>query len=152
MSSLAIQPFRGSHPTPSLEHATVGDVMHAGVISCPASTTASQVARMMATHRVHCVVVMGINQDRHRESLVWGMISDLDLAEVCRTGSTDQTAATLAREPVVTVEASTAIRDAARLMVTHGIGHLLVVDPELRQPTGVISSLDLAWVLGWGAD
>src|SRR5262245_298416 len=40
----------------SLSDLTVEDAMHAGVLTCPMAAPLRLVARMMATHRIHCVV------------------------------------------------------------------------------------------------
>lgn len=86
-STTTIQPFHGSYLMPSLEHATVADAMHPGILSCPADASLTDVARMMGTHHVHSVAVIGISRNKSGESLVWGIISDLDLvrAESART-------------------------------------------------------------------
>ena len=41
-------------PTTTLR---VADVMHPGTIACPADTPLRSVARMMATYRVHAIIV-----------------------------------------------------------------------------------------------
>ena len=58
-----LQPDQGSHLTPSLEKATVADAMRSGVMSCEPDLPAATVARMMATHHIHSVVVEGIHHD-----------------------------------------------------------------------------------------
>jgi len=62
---------------PGLEHATVSDATHPGILSCGADATLTDVARLMTTHHVHCVAVMGISHEGPGEKLVWGIISDL---------------------------------------------------------------------------
>jgi CBS domain-containing protein len=42
------------------------------------------------------------------------------------------------------------LRDAGDLMLTHGVSHLIVVDPATQRPTGVLSTLDIAGILAWG--
>ena len=49
--------------------------------------------------------------------------------------------------PVVTVEPDEPLGRAAQLMSEHEITHLVVVDPELTRPIGVLSTLDMARVL-----
>ena len=58
-----IQPYRGGYLTPCFEHATVADAMRTGVMSCPHDVPATTVARMMATHHIHSVVVEGAHND-----------------------------------------------------------------------------------------
>ena len=79
---------------PSIEHATVGDAMHPGILSCDGDATSTEVARMMATHHVHCVAVMGLEAealsgDHHRAPRVWGIISDFDLIGAGISGGTE---------------------------------------------------------------
>ena len=55
MSATTIQPYHGSYLMPGLEHATVSDAMHPGILSCGADATLTDVARLMATHRTSTV-------------------------------------------------------------------------------------------------
>lgn len=151
MSTATLQAYQGSYLMPSLEHASVSDAMHPGILSCEADAPLIEVARMMTTRHVHCVAVMGLSRDGSLERLVWGVISDLDLVRVgIRTGS-DQLAGALAQQPIVTVEPGMPLRQAGELMLTRGVSHLVVVDPELQRPVGILSTLDIAGVLAWGA-
>src|SRR5690242_9796763 len=65
----ATTPPTGSYRLPSLERALVGDVMHPGVVSCPPETSLAGVARIMASHHIHAVVVSGIERTRGGEHL-----------------------------------------------------------------------------------
>jgi CBS domain-containing protein len=149
-TATSMQPYHGSYLMPSLAHATVSDAMHPGIISCQADAPLTDVARMMATHHVHCVAVMGLPQDESGESLVWGIISDLDLVRAgVRTG-VDDIAGALALQPVVTVEPVMALREATELMLAHSATHAVVVNPATGRPIGILSTLDIAGVLAWG--
>ena len=146
---MTIQPYRGSYLSPSFEHATVADVMHPGVMSCPPDTPLVTVAQTMATHHVHSVVVAGVHTDAVRgEHLVWSLVSDMDLVRASETGIEGQTAEDVARSEAVNVEPSTSLATAARLMNVHGTSHLIVVSNGA--PVGVLSSLDIAGALAWG--
>jgi hypothetical protein len=80
-----IQPHRGSYLTPCFEHATVADAMRTGVMSCPHDVPATTVARIMATHHIHSVVVEAAHSDPvHGERLKWGVVSDMDLLRRAR--------------------------------------------------------------------
>jgi CBS domain-containing protein len=150
VSATTIQPYHGSYLMPRLEHATVADAMHPGIHFCEADASLTDAARLMAMHHVHCVVVMGISHDRPGERLVWGIISDLDLLRAgIRTGG-DELAGALALQPVISVEPTTALREAGELMLTHGATHIVVIDPNLKRPIGILSTLDIAGVLAWG--
>lgn len=146
----AVQPSRASYLMPSLEHATVSDAMHPGIATCEPEATLTDVARIMATHHVHCVVVMHPSQTPSGHPYVWGIVSDQDLV---RSGIDPdaESAGDAARQPTITIEPTTALRDSAQLMVRNGVSHIVVVDDSGRQrPIGVLSTLDLAGVLAWG--
>jgi CBS domain-containing protein len=136
---------------PSLAHASVSDAMHAGVITCPPETPLRVVARMMATHRVHSVVVIGdpkVFQDEHP----WRVVSDLDLVRAGAAGLREKTAAEAARHPIVTVSPSDRLADAVSLMDVHEAAHLLVVEPASGHPVGVLSTLDVVGTFAFGKD
>ena len=147
--STTTPPIHGSYLMPSLPHATVADAMHPGILSCPPDAPLIEVARMMASHHVHSVAVMGVSHV-HGEKLVWGIISDLDLLRAGVRGGGDDTATTMALQPVVSVEPTTPLREAGELMLAHDLTHVVVVDPEVGRPVAILSTLDIAGVLAWG--
>ena len=121
------------------DEATVGEVMHPGVIFCAPESPVRHVAGLMARYRVHAVVVLGDDE----EGGLWGIVSDSDLASVIARRELDEhTAGSMARTPLVTVCRSDSIAHAAELMCEHRVAHLLVV--VRRRPVGVVSTLDLA--------
>jgi CBS domain-containing protein len=150
MSPSPTEAYEGSYMMPSLEHATVADAMHPGLMTCEPDATLTQVARMMATHHVHCIAMMGIGHDQPGETLAWGIISDLDLIRAGVGPTADQTASTMALRPVTSVAPTTPLREAAELMLTHRSPHLLVIDPAVQRPVGMLSTLDIAGILAWG--
>ena len=150
MPTTPIEPQRGSYLMPSLEHATVADAVHPGILRCEPDVSLTEVARMMAAHHVHSIVVMGIVHDQPMESLAWGIISDLDLVRAGIHDGAELTARTLAREPVITAEPAMPLREAGELMLTHAVNHLVVVQPGSQRPIGILSTLDVAGVLAWG--
>jgi len=125
--------------------ATVSDVMHHGVINAPPQTPLREVAAQMALNRVHCVVVEGLALGRDRqETLVWGILSDLDLMKALAAGRLDVSAGEVASSEIVTVEGTEPVEEVARLMAEHECTHLVVIAPESGEPVGVVSSLDVA--------
>ena len=120
-----------------LSTGTVGEAMSPGVLTCLPVTPLRVVARMMATHRVHSIVVFGADDDVRP----WGVISDLDL--VAAIGSAAN-AGGIAASPVVTVTPEETLTHAARLMAEHSTSHLLVVASDTKLPIGVLSTLDIA--------
>ena len=147
--STKIQPFQGSYLTPAFEAAVVGDVMRAGVMGCPPDAPATMVARMMATHHIHAVLVEGIeHRPGHSDHLAWGIVSDLELVRAARAGLEGRTAGEIAHTDPVVVEPGLALTEAGRLMDEHATTHLVVSDGT--RPVGVVSALDIAGVLAWG--
>jgi CBS domain-containing protein len=120
----------------------VGDAMHVGVLTCDRDQPLSEVARTMAEHSVHCIVVESGSGDR---GPAWGVVSDLDLvaAAIVRDLG-EQTAAGSAASPVLLVTPDETLERAAQLMTEHGTSHLLVVDGGDLAPIGVLSTLDIA--------
>jgi CBS domain-containing protein len=150
MSDTATQTLHGSYLMPSLQHATVADAMHPGIVFCSPDASLTEVARLMTTNHVHCIAVIGISHDDEGECMVWGLISDLDLMRAgIRLGS-DQTARALALEPVISVRSTMPLRQAGEVMLEQGVSHIIVIDPETRRPNGVLSTLDVIGVLAWG--
>jgi CBS domain-containing protein len=132
-------------PSAHLATRTVEEVMHAGIIDCPPQAAVRDVARSMAEHRVHCVVVDGLARGpRGAERLVWGLVSDVDLMRAIAAGTLDLPAAELAATEIVTIAADEQLERAAQIMSERDCSHLVVVDPTSSRPVGVVSSLDVA--------
>ena len=145
-----IQPYHGSYLMPRLEHATVSDAMHPGILSCDAVATLTEVARLMAMHHVHTVAVTGISGEPPGEKLVWGVISDLDLVRAGIRAAGDQAAGALAVQPIVSVDRSTPLREARGADARARRDPVVVIDAKLQRPVGILSTLDVAGVLAWG--
>ena len=96
-----------SSPTyPSLGTLRVVDAMHPGLISCPPDTPLRTVARMMATYRVHAILVTAHGAEELPGGGVWGVVSDVDLLRAARSGDLDEKASrVIAATPVLTVTA-----------------------------------------------
>ena len=142
----------GSEPgfqlPPSFDKATVAEVMRPGVLSCAPDVPDRIVARMMATHDIHAVLVAGIPDAGARdEPVLWGVVSDFDLLRAAHPRDEPLTARELAATESLTVPPDCPLREAARLMEEHGVRHVVVVDG--RRPVGMLSTLDLIRVLAW---
>ncbi len=116
MPTTTIQRYHGSYLMPSLEHATVADAMHPGIVSCETDSTVREVARIMATYHVHCVAIMHPPHDQSDAPYLWGIVSDLDLMRASISTRGEVTAGDLAQQPVISVKPTTMLRDAAELM------------------------------------
>ena len=139
-----------SRAVPPLYRVSVGEAMHRGVLAVPLTAPLSQVAEEMAKHRVHCVVALG-ERDDGSAGRVWGLVSDLELTRIaCTEGLQGRTAGGSATTEVVTVAPADTVHHAAELMAEHGVSHVIVVDPLMDRPVGVLSTLDVATVLTEG--
>ena len=127
-----------------LRTGTVGEAMTPGVLTCLPVTPLRDVARMMARHRVHAIVVFATG-DRHHP---WGVVSDLDLI---RSLGGHGNAGTVATSPVVTVTPDLTLEHAGLLMAENQSTHLLVVS-DSGEPVGVLSTLDVARALAAESD
>ncbi len=135
-------------PGPAMPRITASEVMHHGVIAAPPQTPLADVASQMAQNGVHCVVVEGLARSRGgQESLVWGILSDLDLMRAVAAGRLDASAGEFAATEIVSVESTEQVEDVASLMAEHECTHLVVVSPQSGEPVGVVSSLDVARAL-----
>jgi CBS domain-containing protein len=117
----------------------VRDCMHHGVLSCGPDDPLTDVAAMMANHRVHAVLIADRQGGRPL-----GVVSDLDVVGAAARGEAGGTARSIAGRDPVTVPSDAAVQDAARIMSEHGVSHLVVVDSASGYPAGVISTLDVA--------
>ena len=149
MPKTGVQPSHGSYLLPHLDHATVADAMHPGILSCDAEATLPDVARVMCTHHVHCIVVGGTADGQGENTSVLGVVSDFDVLRAGMRPDAPDTASELARQPVM-VETTSRLRDAAELMLAKNASHVVVVNPQTKRPVGILSTLDVAGVLGWG--
>jgi CBS domain-containing protein len=136
--------LEGSFLTPSFEHARVADAMRTGVISCPPDTSMEAVARIMATNHVHAVVISGL-----AGGAPWGVVTDHDLLSVAHEAPARLAGSCATADPVM-VKPSQPLEEAVKLMCDHDVTHLLVGDPGSGHPIGVLSSLDVAGIVGWG--
>jgi CBS domain-containing protein len=135
----------------SLVGRRVIDAMHPGVISCPMDTPLRTVAHMMATYRVHAIVVTAHDDGKLPDGSLWGVVSDRDLVTVAGTGDLDeQTAGQLAATPALTVATTEPLARAVQLIVEHEVSHLIVVEKRSLRPIGVLSTLDVARALAVG--
>lgn len=124
----------------------ITDLMHSGLAFCNRDASVAEIARTMATCRIHAVVVMGVSPDG-QDPLIWGVVSDLDLLAAYAGADANITAGDLASEPVLRIRSTKSAQDAVDALVANGAHHLVVVDSDGHEPLGVVSTLDLAELL-----
>ena len=127
-----------------LRAVAVADAMHHGVVTCRPEASLLAVARMMAAHRVHCIVVFRPADGDEDDPFVWGLVSDLDLVGAVEGDVHERTAGGTAATPVVTVSPHETLARAAQLMAEYGTAHLVVVEAGSSRPSGILSTLDVA--------
>ncbi len=116
---------------------TVGDVMTDKLVTVGVDKTLGEVARALRRHDVGSAIVV----DESAKPL--GIITERDLVEsVAASRNPDQgQARSWMSEDLVTVDRTTALDEARRLMTLHAIRHLPVTDGGAI--VGVISIRDL---------
>lgn len=132
----------------ALDIKKVEDVMHKGVMTCSLYAPLTAVAGTMAANRIHCVVVWN-EPARNEAAELWGVVSGLDLVKIAATEAlADRTAGGSASTPALMIETHEPLRRAAQMMAENEVSHLVAVDPLTTKPVGVLSTLDIAAVLG----
>jgi CBS domain-containing protein len=132
----------GSYRTPSVEHARVMDAMHKGIVTCSPDAGLREMGRVMASHHIHSLVIPLGDPEQ------WALVSDVDIAQAA-IGRPDATAEDLA-VPATGISNEAPLIRAIELMREQRTSHLIVTDIGSGQPTGVISALDIAGIVGWG--
>ncbi len=133
---------------PTLDRMAVADAMHPGLVTCSPQASLRTVARLLATYRVHAILVTPRGAERLDDGGGWATVSDLELLHAAETADLDETpVGAVATEPTIAVGATEELSRAARLMLDHGVSHLLVLDPLSGAPVGVLSTLDVARAL-----
>jgi CBS domain-containing protein len=130
--------------SPNFEQATVLDAMRLGVISCTPDASLREVARAMATYRIHSVVITTVEGDQP-----WGIVTDTDLTAASGKDLDQLTAGDIWHTRLITIEPDEPLSHAVRLMTERGVTHLVVVQPQSGRPVGVVSTLDVVGVLAW---
>ena len=96
----------------------------------------------MAGHQVNAVVVAGLGGVEP-----WGVVTDRDVLLVAQDAAA-RDAGGCATGRLLTIAPNEPLELAVRLMLQHDVSHLMVIDPERAVPVGVLSTLDIAAVLG----
>jgi CBS domain-containing protein len=122
---------------------TVRDLMHRGLITCPASATLGEVAALLVRERIHAVVVtdeadqaVGVVSDTDLLSGEW-LATDVESLRTMTSITTDD----LKSEPLATVDVDADAGEAAARMRKEHVSRLVVLEGE--EPVGVITVSDL---------
>jgi CBS domain-containing protein len=139
----------GSYLTPSLRHATAGDAMRPRVLTCTPDTPLITVAQRMSGEHVHALVVLPARHDGDGHPMAWAVLTDRDLLHHADRAE-ELTAGEIASSQLLEVRPDAPLSDVARRMSEQGMSHALVTDPATGRPVGVVSTLDIAGIVGWG--
>jgi CBS domain-containing protein len=141
----------GSYLTPSFDHARVADAMRPRVLTCEPETLLVTVAQRMATEHVHAIVVLleTTSADGEVARRPWAVVTDHDVLRSA-AAIADKTAGEVATGEVLLAGPDEPLPDVAQRMLEHGTSHAVVVEPRTGRPVGVLSTLDIAGILGWG--
>jgi len=152
IESIRSGPRIGSFRLPRLAHARVEDAMHPGLISVSPETPLREVARVLSSHHIHCLVVTGPAE--RGEAPHCGLISAANLVRAAGDGARgsfeERTAAELAVGTPPTVSSADHLQRAVELMAEQRTDHLIVLGAEDGRPAGLLSALDIAGMLAWG--
>jgi CBS domain-containing protein len=120
---------------------TVRDATNPGVVSCLPDDGVAKLASIMVAHGIHAVVLA--RGDRTGALVV----TDLELVRAALE-RTDVHAEEIGREPLASLPADAPLDRAVAMMAERYVAHLLATDPVSGDPAGIISSFDVAAVLG----
>jgi CBS domain-containing protein len=122
------------------KRASVVDVMHRGVVTCPPDSSALVAATIMAAHRIHSVAVIGADE-------VPRLITDLDIAAAIYDDQLETLSADDLSRSAPLLRPEDTLAFALERMHECGTNHAVVVGPSLKL-LGVIAVLDVVeWTL-----
>jgi CBS domain-containing protein len=109
------------------------------------------IAQRMASEHAHAIVVLRDTVDAKGSvgCRPWGIITDGDVLR-CAADIDDRVAEDIALGGVLTVHPDNRLDDVVERMLGQQTSHAVVVEPRTDLPVGVLSTLDIAGILGWG--
>ena len=134
-------PARPAISVGRLDRHTVADVMHRGVIACPATAPLADVAAALVERRTHTAMVA-------REG-GWAFVTDMDVVAGALRAEPAPTAGEMASRGLAKVRFDATLELAASVVAESRAGHVVAVDRE-GFPIGVVSTLDLVGVIAAG--
>jgi CBS domain-containing protein len=101
----------------------------------------------MASEHVHAIVVLADGDGRERRP--FRVVTDIDVLRAADRID-ELTAVEAATGPVLETNPDEPLSEAVHRMARQRVTHMLVVEPGTGRPVGVLSTLDVAGILGWG--
>jgi CBS domain-containing protein len=127
---------------PSFGQARVREALRSPPVTCRPETPMDTVAHLMASNETSAVVVEGLGGVEP-----WGVVTDRDVLLVAQDAA-NRLAGACATGRLLPIAPDEPLELAVRLMLQHDVSHLMVIDPVRTVPVGVVSTLDVAAVLG----
>jgi CBS domain-containing protein len=123
----------------AIKRGTVADVMSDAYLVCRDRTPVVAVARAMTSTRWRSVLVV------NAMGKPLGVVSGLDLLAYCDLDDCKEKTVVDVMHPVLLINMTATLREAADMMIENHHHRLLVVDPEQpdSMPLGIISSFDI---------
>jgi CBS domain-containing protein len=134
-------PARPAISVGRLDRHTVADVMHRGVIACPATAPLADVAAALVERRTHTAMVARDGG--------WAFVTDMDVVAGALREEPAPTAGEMASRELAKVRFDATLELAASVVAESRAGHVVAVDGE-GFPIGVVSTLDLVGVIAAG--
>ena len=117
------------------EITNIGDLMTGDLVVIEVSDAVGNARRILAASGLHALPVI----DRRGEAV--GMVTSVELAEV----QAEESVGTVMAGPLVTIEYTATVSEAASLMRSEHLHHLVVTDGG--DTVGLLSSYDLLYML-----
>jgi CBS domain-containing protein len=118
-----------------LDRTAVWQVMHRGIVVCPAAAPVPEIAATLVERRIHTVMVAAATG--------WAFVTDMDVVDAAARGELSRTGSELAsRDAHPLVAANETLDSAADLVASGPLGHIVVID-AVGRPAGVVSTLDI---------
>jgi CBS domain-containing protein len=121
----------------TLDRIHVADAMRQGIISCGPEASLAEIARIMATRRVHAVAVEDATSGRPSS-----FVSDRDLISASVIGHS-ATAKNVAISAAFCITTDRSVAEAARVMSAADVSQLIVFSASGDYPVGVLSTGDV---------
>lgn len=131
-----------SHGESELESTPVRKIMRPGVIGCSPEAKLPSIAATMVAHGIHAIVVTP------PEGGTLQVVTDLEVVRAATRGGESTHASDVAREPIATAPVDATLAAAVGIMAVRYVTHVLVTEIASSDPAGMVSSLDVAAVIG----
>jgi CBS domain-containing protein len=121
---------------------TVSDAMRPGFVTCLPADGLATLAGLMVTHGIHATVLGPMGDG------VPLIVTDMELVRAALEQADDVSAGDIARDPVATLPSDVSLDRAVAKMSELYLEHVLATDPVTGVACGIISSFDIASVVG----